>query len=71
MTGGVRTTWEPIFAPQHMLGRVGEPSEVASVTLFLCGPSANFITGTNLLADGGYMGMGHDRPDAPIQYAKE
>ncbi|HSL07261.1 MAG TPA: SDR family oxidoreductase, partial [Pseudonocardiaceae bacterium] len=71
MTGGDRATWEPIFAPQHMLGRVGDPSEVASVILFLCGPGASFITGTDVLVDGGYIGMGHDQPDGPIQYAKE
>ena len=71
MTGGDRATWEPIFAPQHMLGRVGEPSEVASVILFLCGPGSSFITGTDVLVDGGYIGMGHDQPDGPIQYAEE
>ncbi|MGH4008656.1 MAG: SDR family NAD(P)-dependent oxidoreductase [Pseudonocardiaceae bacterium] len=70
MTSGDRVTWEPIFGPQHMLGRVGEPSEVAGVILFLCGPGASFITGTDVLVDGGYVGMGHDRPDALIQYVK-
>lgn len=71
MTGGDRAGWEPIFAPQHMLGRVGEPSEVASVILFLCGPGASFITGADVLVDGGYLAMGHDRPDASIQYRTE
>jgi NAD(P)-dependent dehydrogenase (short-subunit alcohol dehydrogenase family) len=71
MTGGDRAAWEPIFAPQHMLGRVGEPSEVASVILFLCGPGASFITGTDVLVDGGYIGMGHDQLDGPILYAKD
>jgi NAD(P)-dependent dehydrogenase (short-subunit alcohol dehydrogenase family) len=37
ITGGNRAVWEPIFGTQHMLGRVGEPDEIASVILFLCG----------------------------------
>lgn len=68
MAGGDRAAWEPVFAVQHMLGRVGEPSEVASVIVFLCGPGASFITGADILVDGGHIAMGHDRPDAPIQY---
>lgn len=68
ITGGDRAAWEPVFGPQHMLGRVGEPGEVAGVILFLCGPGASFITGADLLVDGGYVGMGHDRPDARIPY---
>lgn len=71
MTGGDRAGWEPVFAQQHMLGRIGEPSEVASAILFLCGPGASFITGADLLVDGGYIGMGHDQPGTAIQYRKE
>jgi NAD(P)-dependent dehydrogenase (short-subunit alcohol dehydrogenase family) len=33
----------------------GEPTEVASVILFLCGPGASFITGTDVAVDGGYV----------------
>jgi NAD(P)-dependent dehydrogenase (short-subunit alcohol dehydrogenase family) len=68
MAGGDRAAWEPVFAPHHMLNRVGEPSEVASVILFLCGPGASFITGADIVVDGGYIAMGHDRPDATIRY---
>lgn len=34
--------------------RLGEASEVAAVTLFLCSDAARYINGSTLLADGGY-----------------
>jgi len=38
---------------QHPVGRVGEPMDIASACLFLAGPGAGFITGQNLVVDGG------------------
>lgn len=38
----------------HLLGRVGQPSEVAAAILFLASDDASFITGTHLMVDGGY-----------------
>jgi NAD(P)-dependent dehydrogenase (short-subunit alcohol dehydrogenase family) len=44
-----------MFAGACSLGRVGEPAEVASAILFLANTEeAGFITGTTLVADGGY-----------------
>jgi NAD(P)-dependent dehydrogenase (short-subunit alcohol dehydrogenase family) len=37
----------------HPLGRVGWPSEVAAACVFLAGPGAAFITGSELRVDGG------------------
>jgi NAD(P)-dependent dehydrogenase (short-subunit alcohol dehydrogenase family) len=36
------------------MGRMGEPEEVASVVLFLASDAASLLTGTVVLADGGY-----------------
>jgi NAD(P)-dependent dehydrogenase (short-subunit alcohol dehydrogenase family) len=36
-------------------GRMGTPDDIASATAFLLGPDASFITGTDLLVDGGVI----------------
>ncbi len=36
-------------------GRQGTPDDIASATAFLLGPDASFITGTDLLVDGGVI----------------
>ncbi|GAB3494693.1 SDR family oxidoreductase [Nocardiopsis coralliicola] len=36
-------------------GRVGTPSDIADAAAFLLGPAASFITGTDLLVDGGVV----------------
>lgn len=37
-----------------VLGRIGEPKDVANAVLFLVSPAASLITGTTLLIDGGW-----------------
>ena len=39
----------------HLLGRMAEPSEVASAVLWLCSRDASFVTGQTLFVDGGFM----------------
>ena len=36
------------------LGRLGQPDDVAGAVVFLAGPDANFMTGTELIIDGGF-----------------
>ncbi|KMK66541.1 SDR family NAD(P)-dependent oxidoreductase [Puniceibacterium sp. IMCC21224] len=43
-----------LHAPRHPLGRIGTPDEVADAALFLVSDAATFITGSDLLVDGGY-----------------
>ncbi|QBJ11383.1 SDR family NAD(P)-dependent oxidoreductase [Rahnella aceris] len=39
-------------------GRVGEPADVADVVVWLCSDEARFVTGQNLLVDGGFTVAG-------------
>ena len=38
---------------QHPVGRVGEPDDIANLVAFLISKEAGFITGQNIVADGG------------------
>jgi len=58
MAGGGYEKWGPVWGEYHMLGRIGQPIEVAGPALFLLSDDASFITGTDLAVDGGYLAMG-------------
>lgn len=42
------------FADTTPLGRLAEPDEIAGPVLFLLGEAASYVTGVDLLVDGGY-----------------
>jgi NAD(P)-dependent dehydrogenase (short-subunit alcohol dehydrogenase family) len=39
----------------NALGRIGDPQEVADVVVFLCSAAASYVTGEDVVVDGGYL----------------
>ena len=42
------------LGPKHLVNRLGLPDEIAAAALFLASEASSFMTGSNLLVDGGY-----------------
>lgn len=68
--------WENLLAPDHPmgaiagsipLGRLGSPEDVVNAAVFLASDEAAYITGANLVVDGGWSAVlpGATRPEAP------
>lgn len=55
--GGVRVEPmdSPAFRARIPLGRLGEPDDVAKVALFLVSGAAEYLTGSCVVVDGGYL----------------
>ena len=51
---GMNSTVSKEAAALYSLGRNGEPEEIAELVSFLASSQASFITGTTIVADGGY-----------------
>jgi len=57
MLGITREQWIADNAALHMLKRVGDARELAHAILFMASDEASFITGAELLVDGGFCAM--------------
>lgn len=63
--GGDRVKWDPIFGSACPMRRCSDPHEIATAVAFLASDEASYITGTDLIVDGGLVSM---TPDAHIPY---
>jgi NAD(P)-dependent dehydrogenase (short-subunit alcohol dehydrogenase family) len=52
---GDRKAAEELFKSFHPIGRLGRPEEIAHAVLFLCDDNVEFMTGTMLSVDGGWI----------------
>jgi len=46
-----------MMGPKHLLGRLGLPEEIARAALYLASDASAFMTGSDLLIDGGYTAI--------------
>jgi NAD(P)-dependent dehydrogenase (short-subunit alcohol dehydrogenase family) len=58
------------FIADRPLGRVGRPEEIASVAVFLASEGASFMTGTDVLVDGGMLGVTPDLTDGELAFLR-
>jgi NAD(P)-dependent dehydrogenase (short-subunit alcohol dehydrogenase family) len=52
---GTREAANRVRGPYHLLGRTGRVQEIAAGALFLASEESSFMTGADLLLDGGYL----------------
>lgn len=71
---------EPYYEPEgaleqvaagHALGRIGRPEEIAATVAFLCSKDASFITGANIIADGGMSAGAQLMPPSDVYGAPD
>lgn len=46
-----------VMGPKHLLNRLGQPEEIARAAVYLASDASAFMTGSDLLIDGGYTAV--------------
>ncbi len=46
-----------VMGPKHLLKRLGQPDEIAGAAVFLASDASSFVTGSDMLVDGGYTAV--------------
>ena len=46
-----------VMGPKHLVNRLGQPDEIAQAALYLASDASRFMTGSDLLIDGGYTAV--------------
>lgn len=66
MSSNNRARTDEVGGAFHMQKRVADADELAGAVLFLCSEDASFVTGTDLVVDGGYLALGPEQAGNPI-----